>query len=167
MGRGAPWRNNVNQEIPLELERALAAFESGDLDQIIREGRREHFEVLRQLASAESGVKKEYRQKAIYALGRWGDTSAVPDILKVLPKLDGSERITAIDALGRLGTNQARQAVASFAGDPSPQVRKFVVQALGRMGGPEAATHLRDIAGRDREVWIRQLAAKQIGEDQP
>ena len=156
----------MNQKIPIELERALEAFETGDLDQIIRERRREHFEVLRRLVSVDSGVKKKYRQKAIYALGRWGDVSAVPDVLKVLPELDESERITAIDALGRLGTDQAREAVASYARDPSPQVRKFVVQALGRLGGSEAATHLDDIAGKDGEAWIRQLAARQIGKSQ-
>ena len=117
---------------------------------------------MKKLVSTDPAVKREYRNRALYALGRWGDPSIVPDIARVLPELDETERITAIDALGRLGTKQALEAVAKYVSDPSPQVRKFVIRALDRIGGREAQTKLRAIANEDPEKWIQGLAARHI-----
>lgn len=151
----------MSLQLPVELEEALEAFESGAMDMIIRARRKEHFEALQRLVSTDAAINKRHRRRAVYALGRWGDASVVPDIQRVLPELDQSERITALDALGRLGTAPAAETVAEYANDPSPQVRKFVVQALGRIGGPEARARLRSIADEDQEEWLRGLAARQ------
>jgi HEAT repeat protein len=145
-----------------ELETALASDEVGELDEIIRGHRPEHFQNLKKLVLADPAVKREYRKRALYALGRWGDRSIVPEIARVLPDLDETERITAIDTFGRLGTRQAFEAVIGYVRDPSPQIRKFVVHALGRIGSREAYEKLRTIANEDPEKWIQELAARRI-----
>ena len=148
--------------IPFELERALGAFETEALDKIIAQKRPEDFQVLHNLVALEADVNPNQRQRAIYALGRWGDASVVPDIVKLLPTLKESHCITALEALGRLGTQEACEAVMSFADHPSPQIRKFVVAALSRIGGPAAEERLRQMGREDREGWVRELAMKRV-----
>lgn len=150
------------KEIPTELKDALKAFEIGALDKVIERKRREDFEALRRLLSLDTAVDPGDRQRAVYALGRWGDPDVVPEILALPPELKESQCITAIEALGRLGTKAAREAVASYAGHPSPQIRKFVVQALTRIGDAAARATLRKIAKEDRQAWVRELASKRI-----
>ena len=145
-----------------ELERALEAFEAGDLDRIIVRKRPADFRALRRLVSLDPSVDPVHRQRAIYALGRWGDASVVPEIIKTLPELKESHCATALEALGRLGTKEACAAVEGFADNPSPQIRKFVVEALNRIGGSAAEVRLGTMAKRDREGWVRDLAAKRI-----
>ncbi len=149
--------------LPRELRIALEAEEAGELNEIIRAHRKDHFDTLRKLVTTDPAVPKEYRNKALYALGRWGDPRVVPDIERVLPEMDEAGRIAALDALRRLGTDQALETAAGYARDPSPQVRKFAIQALDRIGGPRAQTTLRDIATEDPEEWIRGLAARNLG----
>lgn len=152
----------ANRKIPSELERALVAFEAGALDKIIERKRSEDFEALRRLVSLEPSVNPDHRQRAIYALGRWGDSSVVPSVVKMLPSLKESHCITALEALGRLGTNDACAAIESFADNPSPQIRKFVVEALYRIGSPAAEAKLRKMANEDSEGWVRDLVAKRM-----
>jgi HEAT repeat protein len=151
----------VEHRLSPELKAALDAEESELLNRIIRAGKREHFESLRRLA-LDPTAQTEYRTKALYALGRWGDPSVVPDLVRILPELEERERIAAIDALGRLGTKESLDAIAPYADDPSPQVRKFVVKALGRIGGREAESKLQAIARQDPQEWVRELAAQQV-----
>jgi HEAT repeat protein len=141
--------------IPSELKSALEAEEAGELNEIIRRHGPEHFKILRELATD----KTEHRNKALYALGRWGDPRVIPDIERILSGLDETGRIAALDALGRLGRKQALTAVMRSSSDPSPQVRKMAIEALGRIGGPEARQQLRAIAEKDPQEWIRKQAA--------
>lgn len=150
----------MDVSLPTELSRALEADEAEELGEIIRGHRVEHFDVLRKLVSLDPDVSAEHRRKALYALGRWGDPSVIPDIERVLPNLEEGGRIAGINALGELGTDQALQVVARYGRDPSSQVRKVVVEALGRIGGAEAQRALRAIAEEDPEEWVRRLAAR-------
>ena len=150
------------KKISPRLKRALEVFEIGELDLIIEKKRRDDFDALHSFIAMGPGVDPEYRQRAIYALGRWGDTEVVPDLISVLPQLDESERITAIDALGRLGTKDARKAVETCAKDASPDVRKVVVAALRRCGGADANSRLRKMAKDDEEGWVRTLAQRAL-----
>lgn len=150
----------VEPALPRELELALEADEAGELSEIIRGHRAEHFESLRKLVSTDTAVTAEYRKKALYALGRWGDPRIVPEIERILPELDETGCIAGLDALGRLGRKQALATVTDCSIDPSPQVRKAAIQALSRIGGPEARQRIRVIADEDPEEWIRKLAAK-------
>ncbi len=144
-----------------ELKYALDSFEQGALDRVVRMKRPEDYSALCRLAAADA-ADPNLRQRAVQALGRWGDTSAVADIAAFLlsPDTKESHRITAIEALGRLGTKPAREAVESFAAHPSPQVRKFVVRALGQIGDSAAKTKLRKMAESDDTEWLRELAVE-------
>ena len=149
--------------LPGELESALKAEEAGELNEIIRRHRPEHFEILRKLATNPT-ANAEHRNKALYALGRWGDLGVVSDIERIFPGLDEAGRIAALDALGRLRPSQALATVTRGSNDPSPQVRKMAIEALRRIGGPKAREQLRAIAERDPEEWIRRLAAAKAAE---
>ena len=144
------------------LLRALESDDPCELQNLIKEGKREDFEALQSLVSLDPSVKPEQRRKAIYALGRWGDPGPVDAIRRLLPDLDEAERIAAIDSLGRLGTKEALEGVLDCAADASPQVRKFVVRALGRIDMPEAQEKLKEIAASDETEYVRSIASKQM-----
>lgn len=152
----------MTKKISTRLKQALEVFEIGELDLIVEKKRSEDFDALRSLVTMDPGVDPEYRQRAIYALGRWGDPEVVSDLTTVLPQLNESERITALDALGRLDTKEARKAVETCAEDLAPDVRKFVIAALRRLGGADADSRLRKIAKEDGEGWIRTLAQRAL-----
>lgn len=152
----------MKKGLPARLKHALDVFEIGELERLIREGRPDHFEALKALVSDDPDIHPDHRQRAIYALGRWGDKSVVAEVAAVLPKLDEDARITALDALGRLGTSEARAAVEACAHDPSADVRKFVVAALRRLGGSQAESRLRKMAREDSEGWVRELAVRAL-----
>ena len=143
-----------------ELLRALESDDSVELDQVIREGKQEHFEALQSLLSMDPAVNPEHRRKALYALGRWGDSTSVSIINSLLSQLDEGERITAVDALGRLGTPEALSGVLNHVTDSSPHVRKFAVRALGRIDTPEAQAKLKEIEANETVDYVRALAAK-------
>jgi HEAT repeat protein len=124
--------------------------------------RSEDFVALRGLLAPDADVSPDDRQRAIYALGRWGEPSVVPQVVALLPTLKETHCLTAIEALGRLGTSPARVAIESYSHHESPHVRKFVVEALNRIGDSAADAILRKIASDDREPWVRELASKRV-----
>ena len=153
----------MSDDTSSDLRDALKSFEIGALDRIIERGDEKDFEALRRLVSDPS-VNPDDRQRAIYALGRWGDPAVVPDIVEVLPTLKETHCMTAIEALGRIGTDEARAAVLPYARHRSPHVRKFVVEALSRIDDAEAREAVRTIANADRSPWVRDLAARRMAE---
>lgn len=156
--------NAMADEIPSRVASALRAEESGALDAIIAARRPEDLEALRTIARNDDAAFDDRDQrKALYALGRWGDSALADDIVQVLPRLDPPTRIAAIDALGRLGDAETVPIVTAYSDDESPQVRKFVVQALGRIGTPSARDELRRIRGaKTEEAWLRELVDRVI-----
>ena len=152
-----------------ELRAALEAFEQGALDRVVLGKRPEDFSSLRSLVIGGTSIDPSYRQRAVQALGRWGDSSVVGDIVQFLlsPEAKESHRITAIEALGRLGTRPAREAVELFVNHRSAQVRKFVVHALKRIGDSPALSLLRKIAKEDEVEWIRALATRALKRPTP
>ena len=147
-------------DLPEELRRALEAEESGELVRLVSRKRPEDFAALRSLLSLDPSIPSDFRTKALFALGRWGDPSVIPEIVRVLLRLSERERISAITALGHLGRPEAAPAILEFADDPSPQVRKAATVALRRTGTPEAVAKLKQIAANDPLPWIRDLAAR-------
>jgi HEAT repeat protein len=143
-----------------QLLNALRADESEELDQIIRKRRQEDFEALQDLLSMDQSIKQEYRAKALYALGRWGNPASIEPIRRLLPHLEETERARAIDALGRLGTQDALPGILEYADDESVFVRGFVIRALGRIGTPDARAKLREIERSDPVDSVRALASK-------
>ncbi len=149
-------------DIPEHLNRAFEAEESCELLRIIEEKQDADLEALQQIA-AEVSLGVRSRAKAIYALGRWGDSGSVQVIASALPTLDEEGIAAAVDGLGRLGTEEAVRAVMQYAEHPSLQVRKFVVRALGRIDQPDAKSRLKAMQEKDPDVHIRNLALKYGG----
>ena len=147
-------------ELSEELRAALEAEESGELVRLLSRRRPEDFAALRGLLSLESSIPTDFRTKAMFALGRWGDPSVIPDIVRLLPDVGERERVSALTALGHLARPEAAPAILQFADDASPQVRKAATVALSRIRTPEATAKLRDIAAKDPVPWIRDLAGR-------
>ncbi len=147
-------------DLPEALRAALEAEESGELVRLLGRKRPEDFAALRELLALDASIPSDFRTKAMFALGRWGDPSVVPDIIRLLPNLAERERISALAALGHLGRPEAVPAILESADDASPQVRKAATLALRRISTPETVAKLKDIAAKDPVSWIRDLAAR-------
>jgi HEAT repeat protein len=137
---------------------ALEADEAEELNRVVLARRPQDLDALVELATAADGVDPNHRRRALYALGRWGDSGVVPSIVRVLPRLDSGAKIAAIDALSNLPTPESLEAIQAFAADPSPQVRKLVVQALAAIPDSRSAATLQGMAQEDPEEWVRSLA---------
>jgi len=155
-------KEKIMPKISEKLLRALESDDACELGRVIKERKQEDFEALQPLLSLDPSINPEHRAKAIYALGRWGNPTAVVAIRNILPRLDEAGRISAIDALGMLGTKEALEDILDYVNDPSPHVRKFVTRALGRINTPKAQAKLKEIAAKDSVDYIRALASKYI-----
>jgi HEAT repeat protein len=106
------------------------------------------------------------RRYLALALGRLGDTRAVPSLRKVLeeatPESDSQTVIYAAWALGALGDAAAIPELARAAGSEDPGVRKAAVHALGALDAPEATAPLR-AALSDAADDVRWNAALALG----
>jgi HEAT repeat protein len=149
-------------ELPEDLRVALDADDAEEFGQLLRRRQPEHFQALQTLLSTEPSIPADYRTKALYALGRWGDPSVVPAIRRLLPELDERGRISAVSARGHLGTPEAIAAVIEHADDPSAQVRKAATLALARNDTPDARAKLQEVAANDPAPWIREVAARHV-----
>ena len=148
-------------EVTETLTRALESECARDMCEVIAKRASSDFAQLREVVANDKAPAQE-RIKAIYALGRWGDTKAVADIAKAMPKLDELGTITAIDALGRLGSPAALKAVLRHTKAPSPELRKFVIRALGRFTGAEAQRTLQEMHKAEQVPHLRNLALKYV-----
>jgi HEAT repeat protein len=149
-------------KLPEELAQALEADDGGELDELVRRRRPEDFEALKSLLTTDPSAPPDYRMKALYALGLWGDPAVVHTISDLLPQLDERSRMSALNALGRLGTPEAVAVVIEHADEASPHVRKIAVLALSRSATPEARQKLREVATSDKVEWVRKAAARHI-----
>lgn len=148
----------MKNKLKEELRNALDAFESGPLVELINKNKKEHFLMLKEMLSEGQDLQKGDLKKAIYALGRWGDKDTLSDIIKVMPRLDVSERITAIDALSKMISSENIDVLTKYSQDESEQVRKMVVNALDAVGGKKALNELKLIYKNDSKPWVRELA---------
>lgn len=143
----------------------LNVLESGgeiDLRRIIKRRNRTDFERLKSFIALQPSINPKYRQKSIYALGRWGDDSAAKSILDILPNLEENERITAIDSLGRLKGVEALTEIRKYIEDQSLLVRKTIVRALGRIRNEETKKELEHMRDYDPSSYIRNLASMRL-----
>ena len=120
---------------------------------------REDFEALRRLLARDGQATPDYRQRAIYALGRWGDTGVVPDIVGLLPELDESHRITAIrsarapwhtDRTVTRWRNMQMILLRTFASSSS--------KPSAASATPSPRNGFKRMAERDPADWVRDLA---------
>ncbi len=100
----------------------------------------------------------EARTAAAWVLGKIGDASSVPFLVKVLRDPDREVRIAAVEALARLGKSQwqefakgdsqnkdAIEQLACLLEDPNPYVRQLVAETLVILGESHAAWALSEI----------------------
>ncbi len=146
------------------VRRALESDESGDLDRIVQEKNPEDFAQLRSLLPSGAAIEPGYRRKAIYALGRWGDTTVVPEITGLIPAMGEQDLIAAADALGRLGSEEALNGVLRISESDSRNVRKFAVRALGKFDRPQAVERLVQFRENDPDESLRNLARRFVAE---
>ncbi|MGH1485797.1 MAG: HEAT repeat domain-containing protein [Cellvibrionaceae bacterium] len=150
----------------IELTNAVESDCAHSMEQLMKSKRSQDFSDL--LALLKRDADGSYSKvKALYALGRWGDESAIKPIVDIIPTLNELERVTAVDALGRLGSTNALDGVLDLKGDPSPHVRKFVIRALSRFKKPQAEKELKRIQKEDEEAFIRDYAGKYVSQKKP
>lgn len=145
-----------------ELEAALEAIESTELERLIEEGNPEDFDALREVALAPE-TPPERRRRALSALGSWSgrETDSLETIRSALPELNDRELISAAAALGRIGTPEARDLLIELE-VAAPDVRRQIVRSLARIGDDPACDELQKIAEVEQVGYVRDLAAREL-----
>jgi len=145
-------------KISKQLSEVLESDCAHSVEDVLKKKSADDFKTLISILPLESNVSENYRTKALYLLGLWGDKSSVPEIINILPKLDEMGRISGIDALGRLGSKEALAGILQCANDSSDNVRKFVTRALGKINTADAKNKLKEIQKKDPTRYIRDIA---------
>jgi HEAT repeat protein len=90
------------------------------------------------IAEAYQSGDNKLKISALFAMGKSGNTSWLPILLKELTSPDAEIRYEAAGACGELGEEEAASYLCELVNDPDIDVRLAAVQALGKIGGPEA-----------------------------
>jgi HEAT repeat protein len=107
-------------------------------------------------------VHRHVRLRAIRALGRPGNVTAIKPLTECATRADSDERIAAVLALARLGTEQAVRPLVASLRDPHPIVAAWAADGLGRLGDPDAVPFL--LAGLESDEWqVRGASARALG----
>ncbi|HUS15267.1 MAG TPA: HEAT repeat domain-containing protein [Chloroflexia bacterium] len=101
------------------------------------------------------------RRAVALALGRIGDTRAVPALIGVLTT-DGEPAIAAAEALAKIGDSRAFEPLLTRLGDPDARVRQAVVAALNSLGHPDMAARMTGLLG-DADPLVRESAVRVAG----
>jgi putative membrane-bound dehydrogenase-like protein len=109
----------------------------------------------------ESDLSIQNRRAAAEAIGRIGDKSAVPDLLKALGRPRAKDRVLEHSLIYALIEIADREGTAAGLKNESPQVRRAALTALDQMEGGklEAATVARELSAADSRLretawWI-------------
>ncbi|WP_017721262.1 HEAT repeat domain-containing protein [Kamptonema formosum] len=145
------------------VERALArllrrtAVRKAVLDALVRKGTR----VKDLLVSLLSEEDLETRKAAVVALGRIGDTRAVPALINLLAE-DPELAVAAAEALAQIGDRGAFEALLLLIGHPDAAVRQATIAALDSLGHPDMSARMVELL-RDPNPYIRESAVKIAG----
>lgn len=101
------------------------------------------------------------RASALYAMGRNGDPSWLPTLLKELQSPDAEMRYEAAVACGELGHEDAIPHLERLIHDVDSQVRFSAIAALGDIGGDEAEESLREFLDHPDDT-IREAASEAL-----
>jgi HEAT repeat protein len=90
------------------------------------------------IADAYRSGNNKFKISALFAMGKSGNISWLPILLKELASADAEMRYEAAGACGELGEEEAASYLCEMVSDPDIDVRLAAIQALGKIGGPEA-----------------------------
>jgi HEAT repeat protein len=96
--------------------------------------------------------QKRSRERAVWALGRLGDASALPVLIEALADRSKEVRMTAARALGVLGDHRGAGPLIELLRDPDRDLRAAAVFGLGHLGDERAIEPLLDLARREVDV---------------
>jgi HEAT repeat protein len=87
------------------------------------------------------------RRYLVLVLGRLGDPSAVPVLVRAAKDPDADTRLYAVWALGRIRSPAGFDTVLASSFSEDPAARKMAAFVLGQLGDPRAIPRLRVLAG--------------------
>jgi len=111
------------------------------------------------IAEAYQSGDNKLKISALFTMGKSGNTSWLPILLKELTSTDTEIRYEAAGACGELGEEEAASYLCELVNDPDIDVQLAAIQALGKIGGPEAKGCLEKCLNHPDEAI--QAAAKQ------
>jgi len=117
----------------------------------------------KKFANALSSEVPELRMAAASALGKLGETSAVPPLVNQLTDEDPQVRVRCCAALAQLDHPKAVPALIERLSDPDGEVRMEAAVALASIGTDQALAALLDMLD-DNNTAIRRIAASSLGE---
>jgi|GEM_PF-2644383 len=99
----------------------------------------------------DSSVK--VRSAILHALGKIGDVSATPFIIKVIKNSQSKEdRINAIRAAGLLKDERAVDIILEYVHDKDSEISRESVKALGEIGNAKAISKLKEFTNGENEI---------------
>jgi HEAT repeat protein len=102
----------------------------------------------------------EIRRTTIIALGRIGDSRAVPALVRLLN--EESEIVIVAGALAKIGNRQAFEALLKLIGHPDATVRQAVIASLNSLGHPEMPKYALKLLN-DPNPYVRESMVKIVG----
>jgi len=109
-----------------------------------------------------SAGRPELRMAAANALGRLGDSGALPALIATLDDSDPRVRARAARACGAIGDERAADALGERLDDPTGRVRREAADALTAIGTERALTPLLDAVDDESEA-VRYAAVTALG----
>ena len=100
---------------------------------------------------------QDLRSSSIYAMGRTGELTWLPALLRELESSDAAVRYETAHACGELADQQATPHLIELLRDEDPEVRLASIAALGKIGGTEARRALIDCV-RDGDAAMSEAA---------
>lgn len=105
---------------------------------------------------------------AASALGKIGDARAADILFTALKDKDNSVQEKAIEALGKIGDAHCIELLITALRSKKKRIRYCAAYALGQTGDPRAVDPLINIALKDKEDYVQNLAARalsKLGDD--
>ena len=104
---------------------------------------------------------QDLRSSSIYAMGRTGELSWLPTLLRELESTDAAVRYETANACGELADQQATPQLVGLLDDEDPEVRLASIAALGKIGGAEARRALIDCV-QDGDAAMSEAAHAEL-----
>ncbi len=100
---------------------------------------------------------QDMRSSSVYAMGRTGEPTWLPTLLRELESYDAAVRYETAHACGELGDQGATPQLTELLQDDDPEVRLASIAALGKIGGALARRALIDCV-RDGDAAMSEAA---------